>query len=43
MYLLQGQLRQQLAEYAAANWEGYRVMQLKIQALVMLQILTNVY
>ena len=31
---LQGELQQQLAEYTAADWEGYRVMQLKVQALV---------
>ncbi|KAL0018230.1 hypothetical protein WJX79_009392, partial [Trebouxia sp. C0005] len=29
------ELKQQLAEYTAADWEGYRVMQLKIQALVL--------
>ncbi|KAL3130926.1 hypothetical protein ABBQ38_000251 [Trebouxia sp. C0009 RCD-2024] len=32
---LQADLQQQLAEYTAADWEGYRVMQLKIQALVL--------
>ena len=32
--LVQAELKQQLAEYTAADWEGYRVMQLKIQALV---------
>ncbi|DBA90074.1 TPA: hypothetical protein ACH3X2_004335 [Trebouxia sp. C0005] len=32
---LQAELKQQLAEYTAADWEGYRVMQLKIQALVL--------
>ena len=31
---MQFQLQQQRAEFAAADWEGYRVMQLKIQALV---------
>lgn len=38
LQLLQGQLRQQLAEYASANWEGYHVMQLKMQALVTLDV-----
>ena len=33
-HTLQAQLQQQLAEYTAADWEGYKVMQLKIQALV---------
>ena len=31
---MQAELQQQLAEYTAADWEGYRVMQLKVQALV---------
>ena len=31
---LQADLQQQLAEYTAADWEGFRVMQLKVQALV---------
>lgn len=34
LLLVQAELKQQLAEYTAADWEGYRVMQLKIQALV---------
>ena len=34
LLIVQAELRQQLAEYTAADWEGYRVMQLKIQALV---------
>ena len=34
---MQAELQQQLAEYTAADWEGYRVMQLKIQALVSYQ------
>ena len=34
LYGLQTELRHQLAEYTAADWEGYRVMQLKVQALV---------
>lgn len=38
LMMLQAQLQQQLAEYVSANWEGYRVMQLKIQALVRLQM-----
>ncbi|KAK9815706.1 hypothetical protein WJX72_008353 [[Myrmecia] bisecta] len=32
---LQAELRGQLAEYTGASWEGFRVMQLKIQALVL--------
>ena len=34
LLVVQAELKQQLAEYTAADWEGYRVMQLKIQALV---------
>lgn len=34
LLIVQAELKQQLAEYTAADWEGYRVMQLKIQALV---------
>ena len=34
LMLLQAELQMQLAEYTAADWEGYKVMQLKIQALV---------
>ena len=32
--LLQAELQQQLADCTSANWEGFHIMQLKIQALV---------
>ena len=38
--LMQTELQMQLAEYTAADWEGYKVMQLKIQALVSCAVLS---
>ena len=32
--LLQAELQQQLADCTSTNWEGFHIMQLKIQALV---------
>ena len=39
--LVQAELQLQLAEYTAADWEGYKVMQLKIQALVGCPVLST--
>ena len=32
--LLQAELQQQLADCTSTNWEGFHIMQLKVQALV---------